>query len=302
MQTQLTQFKIAGGTVVGRDHIGRDGLLKGKNNQDAYLTDVNDFALVGVVCDGCGQHEHSEIGAQLTARLLMTAMVKCLRERNEPWSEGLRTNFWEQVQGYALSKIRELALSMAGDGSYSTILNEYFLCTALAVVVTPEEAQIAAVGDGVYAVNGTVTDLGPFPNNEPPYLVYQLAPRKNQDTQALSKLTLQKVIPTEDLESVLIGTDGVRDYREAAEARKCLPGKAKQLPALAELWTAEHYFGNPDGISRNLRLANSEVKSFEGGRLVLCPGLLKDDTTLIAIRRNASVSSSVDPNSSNPLL
>jgi hypothetical protein len=56
---------------------------------------------------------------------------------------------------------------------------------------------------------------------------------------------------------------------------------------LSQFWEEDRYFRNPDALRRRLALINSEYTHLdrEAGVLIREPGLLPDDTTLVAIRR-----------------
>src|SRR5579885_3047520 len=69
-------FEITSASVLGRDHVA-----PGKNNQDAVFAAVNaEGSYAGVVCDGCGSSPHSEVGAQLGARMIGPELLKAA-----PW-------------------------------------------------------------------------------------------------------------------------------------------------------------------------------------------------------------------------
>ena len=71
-----TALALAGGSVTGRLHVAA-----GRPNQDAWHWVATDAALVACVCDGCGSSPHSELGAQLGARLLASALHAALLAR-----------------------------------------------------------------------------------------------------------------------------------------------------------------------------------------------------------------------------
>ena len=71
-------IEVASGTVTGRDHTFGGNLVLGKPNQDAIATGWTKDAFVAVMCDGCSSGEHSEVGAHLIARLLLSEIVKSM--------------------------------------------------------------------------------------------------------------------------------------------------------------------------------------------------------------------------------
>ena len=79
----LDTFEIASGTVPGRNHVGRNGLLIGQNNQDGMTILTEPNALIAVVTDGCGSQGQSEVGARLGARLLANEIAARMRRSGD---------------------------------------------------------------------------------------------------------------------------------------------------------------------------------------------------------------------------
>jgi hypothetical protein len=104
-------------------------------------------------------------------------------------------------------------------------IRQHLLFTIVGAAFSAGGAVVFACGDGVVAVDGAVRRLGPFPDNQPPYLAYGL-----EDPSV--GFTLLYEGPAGH---VLVGTDG------AAEAE------------LAPFWSDERHWRNPDMIRRTLR-------------------------------------------------
>ncbi len=279
------QFEFAAGTIVGRDHVGHDGFVRGCNNHDGTGLLVTDSTLIAVVSDGCGSRPHSEVGAKLTVRLLQSIIRSLLDERSLSGDPEAQAAFWERVMRQYTARIANLAYDMAGGGSFSEVIGDYFLCTALVALITPEVTQVVSVGDGVYAVNGEFSELTPDEGNEPRYPAYRLLPRKLLSEEDLS-FRVNCTMETSQLQSLLIGTDGLSALIRAAGESRTLPGRETPLGGLSQFWENDRYFRNPDAVRRQLALANSEVKRLNTeGAFEFFPGLLKDDTSLVVIRR-----------------
>jgi hypothetical protein len=92
-------------------------------------------------------------------------------------------------------------------------------------------------------------------------------------------------VPTETVQSIVIGSDGVRDLIAASDRQ--MPGKEEFVGEIAQFWQGDRYFQNPDAIRRRLSLMNREsVKpDWQNQHLIREAGLLPDDTTLVVIRR-----------------
>jgi serine/threonine protein phosphatase PrpC len=264
------QFEVAAGSVAGREHT-----RTGKNNQDAFAWDSLDDAIVAVICDGCGSASHSEVGAQIGARIVVATLVRQLRCSQGLVAEG----FWAIVQRRILTRLRSLAHSLGG--SWEKTVQQYLLFTILGAVITPAETTVFGVGDGIFAINGIVYPLGPFAHNAPPYLAYHLSPPPDLP---LPSIQVHYQLPTADLQTLLLGSDGILDLKAAAQ--QLLPGKPEPVGDLCQFWQAP-YFRNPDRVRRRLSLINREVHQpdWSQQQLVKQPGLLPDDTTLVSIRR-----------------
>lgn len=278
-------FQIAGGSIVGRLHIGQDGVLIGKNNQDALRLFSNDELFMAVICDGCGSEPYSEFGAQLGADLLVSSTRRRLERSELDCDRQRSTAFWELVRQDVLAQMRVLGLTIAGLDSFTETVRQRFLFTAIIALVTDQVTQIVSIGDGLYALNGKVTRLGPFPDNKPPYLAYGLIDTEFSTQPDLFCFGLQAQLPTCELTSLLIGSDGVGDF--IANETRLLPGKKEALGALAQFWQHDLFLRNRDAIRRRLVLANSERTTIDraNGRASIHNGLLPDDTTVAVVRR-----------------
>lgn len=294
-------FELASGSIVGRDHVGRGNVLKGLNNQDGHsllLPGENPGLFGAVVCDGCGSGEKSEVGAAMGPDLLLTLATR-LYPRYQPApgsyeTDPLSPDFWTSLHALGLAEIDRMIRAQLRPGrSYRQVLEEKFRFTVCGVLIDPQiGAWIFYDADGVYAINGRVTviesrDLDPQGRNVPSYWVYALD--KGNEFYSQVKRTAFKVVfqPIADLESVLVGTDGVADLIRIADQN--LPGKQDQtVGPLSQFWTEARYFDPemPGEIHLRLRMINREPSDFAQGKRHA--GLLHDDTTLAVVRRHTS--------------
>src|SRR5262245_27584004 len=273
MQTCTVQglFDIAAGSVTGRDHV-----LTGRNNQDAYHWACLPHAVMAVVCDGCGSGKHSEVGAHVGARLMIAAMTSAL--------QGPTRAFWHRVRQDVLAQLHRLAEQLGG--SFTATIQDYLLFSVVGALVMPWHTFCFSLGDGVMVVNGDEIPLGPFPDNAPPYLAYALLDAHNGRPSALARqFQMQRILPTTAVQSIVLGTDGLETFCLAATRH--IPGKQVALGPLQQFSQEERHFTNPDAVRRTLALVNREViqPNWEAQRLERQGGLLPDDTTLVVIRR-----------------
>jgi hypothetical protein len=136
------------------------------------------------------------------------------------------------------------------------------------MLVTSSTTVIFSIGDGVFAINDNFHILGPYPENAPPYLGYDLL------EQGRAPGFLIHECPTSLVRSVLIATDGLAEL--LAKEPQCVD------EVLGE--------NMPPSLTPWLRKLNSEVVALaeDDGHVHLTRryGLLNDDTTIVAVRRN----------------
>lgn len=255
------RFAVTAGSVLGREH-----RRLGRNNQDAFAWSAAADALVAVVGDGCSGGPHSELGARLGARLLVTA----LRERLDEASECPIEDLLSAARSQVLERLHVLLPALGGPPAVA--VHDHFLFTLLGAVVGRRETVIFSLGDGVWRLDEQCRVIR-CPGNAPPYLGYALIPEAlDSASLAEAPFVIEARRPTAGVESLLIGTDGAADLE---------PG------ILADLVTDERYLQNPRAISRCLAQLNRErVRvDWQSGTVSKSPGLLGDDTTLILVRR-----------------
>jgi hypothetical protein len=278
-------FEIAYGSVIGRSHI-----LLGVNNQDWYSyyldpsLEWNKF--VAIVCDGCGSGRHNEVGAVLGSRMV-TNMLRDFMY----CQKFLDKEVFTLALMSELAKIKRRLTSFIVDMSYrmgeevADIVSNHFLFTIVGAISNGSVGAIFSLGDGCFALNGELTVVEPCEGNAPPYVGYN-AIKDYVDASVLdesSSFTIHKVFDIRDLDSLLIGTDGVMDIEESSE--KTVPGKRELVGSISQFWTNDLYFKNAASVTRKLVKIGRKHSRVKGGWLQHEQGHLSDDTTLIVIRR-----------------
>jgi hypothetical protein len=255
----LSRFDIAGGSVTGRSHA-----LAGRCNQDAYAFRAEGDCLVAAVCDGCGSGAHSEVGAQLGARLVTAILLRRLAG-----GAAIAEVSWDAVRGEVLDALRPAAVA-AGEPMAATV-SDLLLFTIVGVAISGDEGVVFAAGDGMVLVDGEAHQLGPFPGNAPPYIGYGLL-----DGAQAPAITIVRTFAANEVGHVLVGTDGVAALTEVEGGR-----------LLRELWENDRHFTNRDVLRRTLALHNREEarpiwaeRRFDRKR-----GSFEDDATVVVIRR-----------------
>lgn len=287
-------FLSAAGSVPGTEHV-KPGEPGWTNNHDAFGLYSTEDCLIAVVSDGCGSMPHSEVGSKIVCRLVIKRLLPLIG--GGLWDSQITISGALRILKFALvSDLKSEAemLSANGalyaftDGMPAGIIPEYFFCTIVCVAMTDLWTALFSFGDGVISLNGETTTLRPARGNAPPYIGQTLVPGCMREE--LLHFSLVDILPTGNVQSVLIGTDGVQDLLAAADRR--LPGKTESVGALSQFWTNDKFVKNPDAIRRRLALANLETVEYSTdrfGRLIDGPrikrGLLSDDTTLAVVKR-----------------
>ena len=257
-------YQLAGGGVIGREH--RQTF---KNYQDAWTVMRAEHFSLAIVADGCGSGGHSEIGAKLGTKWLAEEI------RDEFTMRGSAGFSWPCVQREVLARLDGLAASLGGN--YRQMVEEYLLFTVNGVLLTDEQAIFFALGDGIIIVNDQTLELGPFPGNMPPYLGYGLLSNRLKIDSETVVLRPVLEMPLSEVDHFLLGTDGASDL--IAAAGKPLPGLPEQCGEITQFWTDRYFKGNPDLVSRRLRLMARDFPVRDP-----VPGLLHDDTTIVVGR------------------
>jgi len=291
-------FEIASASVIGRDH-----RALGKNNQDAFSLVITDDFLAAVVTDGCGSGLQSDLGAKFGARLATRFIYSYYRSYIAPRQYSLSIGTWrERLEGAFQNMVIQLGC-FARDYAdirprpenapkwwdcvygWKACVRDCLLFTVVGFIITPFDALVFSLGDGVYALNGQITTLGPFPGNAPPYIGYNAIKEDVCLEADYSQFTINAFLPAEEVNSILIGTDGAVDLMQAAE--KNIPGRDEPVGPLSQFWENDIYFRNPDALRRRLAVANADVvkPDWDQRRFAKHPGLLPDDTTLVVVRR-----------------
>lgn len=247
----------AAAAVIGARHV-----RSARNGQDAAATWIAAGSGAAVVCDGCGSGASSEVGARLGAQLVLAAIERGI-EGAEAGGATTAT-FWEGVRADVVRALDGLVTVMpraSEAGWREQHVHDHFLFTVVAAVMLPDAIVVWAIGDGAYAIDGRVRELGPFANNQPPYLAYDLV-----GTPASAHLEVVQG------SSVLVATDGVAEV------------------GLDHLAGVDRFVAHPDALRRHLALLarGTERVDWDARRVVRTPALLQDDGAVALLVRGAS--------------
>ncbi|MGN6105199.1 MAG: protein phosphatase 2C domain-containing protein, partial [Kofleriaceae bacterium] len=224
--------------------IGARHLRSGRNGQDAAAAWAGGDAGAIVVCDGCSAGRSSEVGARLGAELVIAAASRAL-SRGAPPGE-----LWPEVHGHVVRALGALVDAMPGDRA--TAVHDHLLFTVVAAAWRADRVAVWAVGDGAYQLGDRARVLGPFADNQPPYLGYELL-----GLPAAAHLEIADA----GCGVVTVATDG------AAEV------------GLDAFGDRARYFARPDALRRQLAvLARGDDRiDWDARRLDRRPAALQDD-------------------------
>ena len=261
-------WEWASGSVQGREH-----WLARRNNQDAVCVAAGADSLVAVVADGCGSAPHSEVGARLVAALLARALAA---------RAGDLTGASAAMPAVAAAMDEVLAalerLAGGRDAAALPWVRDHLLATTLGVVVTAERGVVFRLGDGVVGVNGDLATHA-APDNAPPYLAYRLVPTGccRLDSSAIAPV-IEWEGAAESLVSVVLATDGAGELRAGEH----------DAHATLRAWLADdRLFRHPAALGRRLTLLARDEQTIDWDAQLLrrLPGVLRDDTSIVLIRR-----------------
>lgn len=242
---------VAGATVTGARH-----RRAGRNGQDAVATWIGDGMAAVVVCDGCSAGAHSEVGARLGAALWISAVSR--RMRAGEWSSdevGPRfAAMWSRVRDEVVARLALIADAMPGDRA--SAIRDHFLFTIVSAAVSFDAAAVWALGDGAYSLAGTTRVLGPFPENQPPYLAYDLLGCAREPHVAVGEPG-----------SVVVATDGALDLAIPIDD------------------IVRDRIAHPDGLRRRLEVLarGGERIDWDARAVHRTPAPLQDDCAIAAI-------------------
>ena len=243
-----TNSRIRGtaAAVTGARH-----LRAARNGQDAAAVWIGEDAGAAVVCDGCGSGASSEVGARLGARLVIGALSRRLAAGASPACRDM----WEAVRVEVIGTLEDLVRAAVGDhgaAARAAFIEEHFLFTIVAAAVRGGEAAVWALGDGAYAVAAQTRELGPFAENQPPYLAYDLL--------GMSMGAEHEVIDATSPGAIVVATDG------AAEVG-------------LDMFGVEACLAHPDALRRRLTVLARGAETVDWGarRVNRTPAALQDD-------------------------
>jgi len=230
---------MKGFEVLHAKEIGNTHYLARSNCQDALEYSETEDRITGVVCDGCSAKKQTEVAAILAARIVNNSLRK---------NHG-HTEIAERIKIALLEHLGPLAHESP----------DLFLFNIVAFCIESENTTILRLGDGTVIINGSEEA-----RSSSRYFEFQ-----NPENNAFERWE----IPTASFESLLIATDGAREFDWRHEQ---LQADGQALGRLEDLLLL-----NQDRLTAKLQSAQQIFRS-DGSRR---SAILQDDLALIIVRR-----------------
>jgi hypothetical protein len=217
----MDTLQVRAGQVIGRDH-----LLRQANCQDGYALLQTDQHIVGIVCDGCGDGQYSEVGAKLAANYLAGQAVDLLGRGHD--IQKIPDLLYRCMTSYL-----EDLICLTQPRDRLGFLRHHLLFTIVGVILSESGGVIFTAGDGIYAIDGSLRHIDQ--DNQPMYIAYRLV-----DPTILGGLVVPnqfdvEVIPA-DWQRVMIASDGL------------------EVDLVPQVWQLSH----PRGLQRKLNLWSNQ--------------------------------------------
>lgn len=218
-------LRVHCGQIIGIEH-----RLRQTNCQDSHALIQHDQTTIAIICDGCSEGSHSEVGARLGAAYLAPTAARLL-------AEGVALAALPgQLHGAALRFLEDLTALMQ-PAHRAEFIRQHLLFTVVGAIVQADEAIVFYAGDGLIVLDDQtcLIDQG----NQPSYLAYHLIPDALEVGFRLA-LGFEVLRPGAGWRQIAIGSDGF-------------------TPELLPLvWGLTH----PRGLQRKLNFWGNEERRF----------------------------------------
>jgi len=201
------------------------------NKQDFCKVVQTEDITIGIVCDGCSSGKFSEVGSTLIGYYVL----QCLREYS--YESDVELELF--VQNKLIKFLDDLMnLMQFKDDDRVHFVENCLSSTVIFCVIKGDYVYIGHCGDGIYIVNrGEKSEVVNIDqDNLPHYLAYHCVP-----PEALMGIDLLKGISVQqynfdDIDSVIIGSDGIEPLLSKNMVTELLHTKGRQLQRKFNVW------------------------------------------------------------------
>lgn len=193
-----------------------------KNCQDAMAIIANEKGILAVVADGCGGSSFgenafsvNEVGANLSCLITANLGRRIIRSGLALDKPDVFLDRFSIQYLAALDKILAATATAYHDRRY--VFYELLTTTLLCVILTREHYIVFTAGDGIFGLNGVINNLeaqeGIYPSQK---LINRS--RRHRTTHVFNQVFIIRAAGnTDDLENVILATDGCKDIYELPE-------------------------------------------------------------------------------------
>lgn len=231
-------IKVQASQIIGWDHTARQ-----TNSQDSYAVVELDEYVVGVVCDGCGSGDHSEVGAKLASQYVATQAAQMLD------SGATLDDIPHELYYRTLSFLDYLIASMQ-PANRAAFVQHHLLFTVLGVIASEKEAIMFSAGDGTIAVDDTIMEIDQ--HNTPAYIAYHLL-----DKALLGGFQMPDTFETYELAEwsrLAIASDG---FKVSLVPQIWALPTSRRLQRQLNVWSMERHFKDDATIITLERIAEA---------------------------------------------
>ena len=153
-------IQVRAGHIIGRDH-----MIRQANCQDGYAVAQHNGHVIGMVCDGCGEGAHSEVGAKLASQYLVTQTVNLLNMNRS------LNDISVELHHSMISFLNYLVAGMQ-PADRTTYIQHNLLFTIVGIVASENGGVIFTAGDGLTLIDDNIRAIDQ--HNTPAYIAYNL--------------------------------------------------------------------------------------------------------------------------------
>lgn len=228
----MTQFQLKAGSVTGSEH-----LFKMANRQDKFRCAQFENYIVGVVCDGCSEGQHSEVGAALLSEFLVRQTGRLLTAGYAP--PEVPEILYPQTLEFLKSLSAWLLGGQATAQESGAFVRDYLLATVVGFITGGEKTVLFTAGDGLILLNELILPLNQ--DNKPSYLAYGILDKTllGENFEPSEGFEAWE-FPTAELERLAVWSDGF-DPALAAEIWN-LGNNPRSLQRKLNVWATQKRF------------------------------------------------------------
>jgi hypothetical protein len=230
-------WRINSASIIGRDHE-----FSKKNKQDFVCQYQSETVSIGVVCDGCGESQFSEVGSSLIGTFILNYFKLYSKNQCQPKCDDLKS-YLESCLTDFIFHLQHSLLFRFIDSKKIDFIKDFLLTTCIFFVVYDKQAIVGHCGDGVVIINDDIRILNQ--NGSPHYIAYKAIPREQLQTDP-TKLDFFKIelYDSSKINQILIGTDGIQPLIDRLLVKHLYGTQKRQLQRKFNIWQQEKLFGD----------------------------------------------------------